>query len=145
MEAAKATALEGDWAKLEKLIRDIRIALLTTVDLDAQFHARPVQTLQLEGRDTLWFFTDWSSPKVHEMHQDVRVALGYADPQAHTYVAVSGSATLLRDPRKAGELWSIERAEYWIAPGPVSYLLAAAKAAVTHVPATVIGQNQKLD
>jgi general stress protein 26 len=167
MEAAKATALEGDWAKLEKLIRDIRIALLTTVDLDGHFHARPVQTLQLEGRDTLWFFTDWSSPKVHEMHQDVRVALGYADPQAHTYVAVSGSATLLRDPRKAGELWSIEqrayypdgpqdqrlallrvsieRAEYWIAPGPVSYLLAAAKATVTGVPAGVIGENQKLE
>jgi general stress protein 26 len=167
MQDAKAEALQGDWAKLGKLIRDIRVALLTTVDGDGHFHTRPVQTLQLEGHDTLWFFTDWSSPKVHELHQDVRVALGYADPHQHTYVAVSGSSTLLRDPQKAKELWgieqrayypdgpedrrlallrvSIERAEYWVAPGPVSYLVAAAKAAVTGVPAAVIGENQKLE
>jgi len=167
MQETKTAALEGDWDKLGKLIRDIRVALLTTVDLDGHFHARPVQTLQLEGHDTLWFFTDWSSPKVNEMHQDVRVGLGYADPHQHAYVAVSGRSTLLRDPQKAKELWGIEqrayypdgpqdrrlallrvrieRAEYWVAPGPVSYLLAAAKAAVTGVPATVIGENQKLE
>jgi general stress protein 26 len=167
MKDANAEVLQGDWAKLGKLIRDIRVALLTSVDLDGQFHTRPVQTLQLEGHETLWFFTDWSSPKVHEMHRDVRVALGYADPRQHAYVAVSGRSTLLRDPQKAKKIWSIEqrayypdgpedrrlallrvsieRAEYWIAPGPVSYLLAAAKAAITGIPAAVIGENQKLE
>src|SRR6202453_1365312 len=75
MQDVKPQALKGDWAKLGKLIRDIRVALLTTVDPDGHFHTRPVQTLQLEGHDTLWFFTDWSSPKVHELHRDVRVSL----------------------------------------------------------------------
>jgi general stress protein 26 len=167
MNDPKPDSQPGDWAKLGKLIRDIRVALLTTVDLDGHFHTRPVQTLQLEGDDTLWFFTDWSSPKVHEMHQDVRVALSYADSRQHAYVAVSGSSNLLRDPKKAAELWGveqrayypdgpqdrrlallrvrIERAEYWIAPGRTSYLLAAAKAAVTGVPAGVIGENRKLE
>jgi general stress protein 26 len=167
MQDGKAEALPGDWTKLGKLIREIRVALLTTVDLDGHFHTRPVQTLQLEGHDTLWFFTDWSSRKVHEMHQDVRVALAYADPHQHAYVAVSGSSTLLRDSQKAKALWgveqrayypegpedqrlallrvSIERAEYWVAPGPVSYLLAAAKATVTGIPAGVIGENRKLE
>jgi general stress protein 26 len=167
MQDPKVDSRPGDWAKLGKLIRDIRVALLTSVDLDGHFHTRPVQTLQLEGDETLWFFTDWSSPKVHEMHQDVRVALSYADSRRHAYVAVSGSSILLRDPQKAGELWSveqrayypdgpedrrlallrvrIERAEYWIAPGRTSYLLAAAKAVVTGVPAGVIGENRKLE
>lgn len=167
MQENKAPSLEGDWANLGKLILDIRVALLTTVDLEGHFHTRPVQTLQLDGHDTLWFFTDWSSPKVDEMHRDVRVALGYADPRQHAYVAISGSSSLLRDAQKAKDLWGIEqrayypdgpedrrlallrvrieRAEYWIAPGPVSYLLAAAKATVTGVPATVIGENQKLE
>ncbi len=167
MPDAEREAHPGDWAKLAKLIRAIRVALLTTVDLDGHFHTRPVQTLQLEGRDTLWFFTDWSSPKVLEMDRDVRVALGYADPHQQTYVAVSGSATLLRDPQKAKELWGVEQrayypdgpednrlallrvgiehAEYWVAPGRVSYLLAAAKARVTGVPAGVIGEHQKLE
>jgi general stress protein 26 len=156
----------GDFAKLGELIRDIRVALLTTVDRDGGFHTRPVQTLQVEADRTLWFFTDWSSPKVDELQHDVRVSLGYADPAKNVYVAVSGSGSLLRDLQKAKQLWSIEqrayypagpederlallrvvieRAEYWIAPGRTSYLVAAATAAVTGKPASVIGGNRKI-
>jgi hypothetical protein len=36
----------------------------------------------------------------------------------------------------------IDRAEYWIAPGRPSYVFAALKAAVTGVPAGVVGKNQ---
>jgi len=157
----------SDFAKVSEFIREIRIALLTTVDRDGRFHTRPVQTLHVDADRTLWFFTDWSSPKVEELHHDIRVSLGYADPKRHVYVAVSGSGSLLRDTRKAEQLWSIEqrayypdgprderlallrvsieRAEYWIAPGRVSYLLAAATAVVTGKPAGVIGENRTID
>jgi general stress protein 26 len=156
----------GDLAKLGELIRDIRVALLTTADRDGHFHSRPVQTLQVEAERTLWFFTDWSSPKVDELHHDVRVSLGYADPTRNVYVAVNGSGSLFRDSQKARQLWSmeqrayypegpederlallrvvIERAEYWIAPGRTSYLIAAVTAAVTGTPAGVIGDNRKI-
>jgi general stress protein 26 len=156
----------GDFAKLGELIRDIRVALLTTRDLDGRFHTRPVETLQIEGDRTLWFFTDWMSPKVDELTHDVRVSLGYADPTKNAYVAVSGSGGLFRNVEKARELWSIEqrayypegpdderlallrvvieRAEYWIAPGRTSYLIAAATAAVTGTPAGVVGENRQL-
>ena len=82
------------------------------------------------------------------------------------YVAVSGSGSLFRDIQKAKQLWSveqrayypdgpgderlallrvlIERAEYWIAPGRTSYLVAAVAAAVTGTPAGVIGENRKI-
>jgi general stress protein 26 len=157
----------GDLAKLGELIRDIRVALLTTLDRDCRFHTRPVQTLQVEDDGTLWFFTDWSSPKVDELHHDVRVSLGYADPTKNAYVAVSGTASLLRDIQKAKQLWSIEqrayypegpdderlallrvvieRAEYWIAPGRTSYLIAAVTAAVTGTPVGIIGENRKIE
>jgi general stress protein 26 len=156
----------GDFAKLGELIRDIRVALLTTVDRGGRFHTRPVQTLQVEADEALWFFTDWSSPKVDELHHDVRVSLGYADPAKNVYVAVSGSGSLHRDIQKAKQLWSIEqrayypegpederlallrvlieRAEYWIAPGRTSYLVAAATAAATGTPSRVIGENRKI-
>src|ERR1700730_15966902 len=156
----------GDWLKLGELIRNIRVALLTTIDHDGRFHTRPVQTLQVDADRTLWFFTDWSSPKVDELHHDVRVSLGYADPTNNVYVAVSGSGSLFRDIQKAKQLWSIEqrayypdgpedkrlallrvlieRAEYWTAPGRTSYLLCAMKAAVTGTPANVIGENRKI-
>ena len=157
----------GDRRKVGELIRAIRVAFLTTVDRDGRFHARPVQTLQVDADETLWFFTDWTSPKVDELHRDVRVSLGYADPAKKVYVAISGVGTLLRDPQKASELWSVEqrayyprgpederlallrvridRAEYWIAPGRVSYLVAAAKAALTGMPAGVVGENRKVE
>jgi general stress protein 26 len=157
----------GDRAKVGELIREIRVALLTTVDRDGRFHARPVQTLQVDADDALWFFTDWTSPKVDELRHDVRVSLGYADPAKNMYLAINGTGSLLRDPRKAGELWSVEqrayyprgpeddrlallrvridRAEYWIAPGRVSYLVAAAKATLTGMPAGVIGENRKVE
>jgi general stress protein 26 len=157
----------GDRAQVGELIRTIRVALLTTMDRDGRFHARPVQTLQVDADEALWFFTDWTSPKVDELRHDVRVSLGYADPAKNLYLAISGSGSLLRDPQKASELWSVEqrayyprgpederlallrvridRAEYWIAPGRVSYLVAAAKATLTGMPAGVIGENRKVE
>jgi general stress protein 26 len=39
----------------------------------------------------------------------------------------------------------IERAEYWIAPGRPSYMVAALKAAVTGTPAGIIGENRKIE
>ena len=157
----------GDWLKLGALIRDIRVALLTTIDHDGRLHTRPVQTLQVDADRTLWFFTDWTSPKVDELHHDVRVSLGYADPAKNVYAAVSGSGRLFRDVQKAKQLWSveqrayypagpederlallrvlIERAEYWIAPGRTSYLIAAMTAAATGTPAGVIGENRKIE
>jgi general stress protein 26 len=167
MPELKSDAAPGDRAKIGELIRAIQVALLTTVDGDGHFHTRPVQTLQVEADGTLWFFTDWSSPKVDELRHDMRVSLGYADPSKHTFVAISGMGSLQRDLKKAQELWSPEqrayypqgpddprlavlrvrfdRAEYWIAPERVYYLIAAAKAALTGTPATVIGENRKVE
>lgn len=157
----------GDLDKLGEFILDIRVALLTTVDRDGHFHTRPVQTLEVEGDRTLWFFTDWSSPKVDELKHDMRVSLGYADTAKNVYVAVTGSGRLMRDGQKAKKLWSteqrayypqgpedgrlallrvdIDRAEYWIAPGRISYIVAAVTAAVTGTPAGIIGENRKIE
>ena len=161
-----ARSMAGDLAELTRMIREIRIALLTTVGSEGQFHTRPVQTLKVEDDATLWFFTDWASPKVTELHRDIRVSLGYADPAKNVYVALSGEGGLVRDPQKAKELWSIEQrayypkgpnderlallrvamlhAEYWIAPGRTSYIIAAVRAGITGKPAGVIGEDHKV-
>ncbi|HEX3847822.1 MAG TPA: pyridoxamine 5'-phosphate oxidase family protein [Steroidobacteraceae bacterium] len=156
----------ADAAKVSELIRRIRAGMLTTLDHDGTLHARPVQTLDVEGIEALWFFTDWASAKVDELRADTRVSVGYADPSSGAFVAVSGTARMLRDPQRAQRLWTpeqlayypdgpgdarlallrveVERAEYWIAPGRVAYLWAAAKAAATGAPAGVVGENKKL-
>ena len=72
-----------------------------------------MQLLQLESDRTLWFFTDWHSPKVTELQNDERVGLGFADPASSTFVVVSGTGRLLRDPVKARELWTAEQRAFY--------------------------------
>jgi len=96
-----------------------------------------------------------------------RVSLGYADPAKNVYCAVSGLGRLLRDIQKAKQLWSMEQrayypngpederlallrvqikhAEYWIAPGRTSYIVAVVDRRYHwERPAGVIGENQKI-
>jgi general stress protein 26 len=155
----------GSWARVFELIGEIRVALLTSLDAHGRFHTRPLQTMQVGTDRTLWFFTAWNSPKVRELDADVRVSVAYADLARHVYVTVAGTATLLRDAQKAKELWSLEQrayypdgpsdarlallrvdmeqAEYWLAPGPLSYLVAAAKATLSGTPVEIVGVNRE--
>jgi general stress protein 26 len=166
LQAPASAGVQAELSNVLELIRHIRIALLTTLERDGAFHARPVQTLGIDADGTLWFFTDLHSGKAHELRADMRVSLGYANTATNRYVAVNGVGTVLRDPHRAQELWQveqrayyptgpgderlgllrvqIERDEYWIAPGRPSYLYAALKAAATGTPAGVIGVNAEV-
>ena len=98
-------AKAGDLAELIRIVRSIRIALLTTVGRDGEFHTRPVQTLQVDADGTLWFFTDWTSPKVTELHQDASVSLGYADLAKNTMLLSAAKAScsgITKKPRNCG-------------------------------------------
>ncbi len=158
---------DREFAPFARLIRQIEVALLTTVDRDGQFHARPVQTLAIERDRTLWFFTDVRSEKAFELARDIRLGLGYAHPGRRSYVAVGGTGRVLRDENKARQLWTreqrayypdgpedehlvllrvqVERAEYWLSSGKTAHLLAAIKARVTGRPARVVGRNCRID
>jgi general stress protein 26 len=161
------TFVSSDITTVAALIRDIRVGLLTTLDARRRFHTRPVETLELEADRTLWFFTDWTTPKVSELEKWSHASVGYADVSGGRYLAVRGSARLLRDPEKAKQLWSVaqlayypdgpedarlallriqmERAEYWLAPGRGAHLTAAARAMLTGHPAGIVGENRVVD
>ncbi len=164
-QAGQREPADAGFARLGELIGQIEVAFLTSVEPDGRLHTRPVQTLRYEPDGYLWFFTDRHSPKADELRHDARVSLGYADPAHRRYVAVTGIAALLTDRAKAAELWTpvqrawyphgpederlallrvqIERAEYWLPPGPGGYLIAAAKAVATGEPVEP-GENRKL-
>lgn len=159
-------AATGELPKVLDLVREIRVAFLITLSSEGEFHARPVQTLGIEPDGTLRFFTDVHSGKAEELRQDLRVGLVYADSNRNRYVAIRGTGRITRDPQRARELWSIEQlayyphgpederlglltvrvnhAEYWLAPGRGSYLVAALSAVVSGVPAGVVGENSQL-
>ena len=144
----------SDVQKLGELIKGIRIAMLTTVDDEGCLHSRPMANQDNVFDGTLWFFTDATSAKVHELQRDRHVNLSYADPGENRYVSVSGTASVSRDRDKMKELWSplhkawfpdgledpniallrveVEKAEYWDSPSSaVVRLFGFAKALAT--------------
>ena len=124
--------------KLWELIKDIKIAMLTTEDADGVLRSRPMATQQAEFEGDLWFFTGASSRKVREASRHHEVNLSYAEPGSNKYVSVSGTASVVHDAAKAKELWNpiytawfpegledpnlallkveVHKAEYWDSP-----------------------------
>ena len=50
--------------KVWEMIRDVRVAMMVTLDEDGHMRGRPMQAVSLkEFTGTLWFFTRQPSPK----------------------------------------------------------------------------------
>lgn len=153
--------------KLNELIKDVRIAMLTTAERDGTLRSRPMGTQQVEFDGDLWFFTYADAAKVNEVQQDHHVNVSYAAPDDQRYVSVSGTANLVRDQQKMKELWNpiykawfpkglddpniallkvnVEQAEYWDSPsGFVVQTIGFVKAIATGERAE-IGDNKKID
>ncbi|MBV9076690.1 MAG: pyridoxamine 5'-phosphate oxidase family protein [Methylobacteriaceae bacterium] len=103
--------------KLYDLIKDVRIAMMTSVNPDGSLHARPMYNHQADETGDLWFFTRARDPKVQEIRRDAEVALAYADPSNQNYVSVSGTAEIVTDKDKVKDLWS-EGLRTWFPKGP---------------------------
>ena len=156
-------ALELD--KLRDKITDIRIAMLTTLEQDGDFHTRPMATHDMDADGTMWFFTYDNSHKVEEVEKDPRVSVAFADPGSELYVSTIGTAEIVKDKVKINELWSdflktwfpkgkddptiallkvtIHGGEYWDRPGgKMVKLFEMAKGAITG-DADKTGRNEK--
>ncbi len=174
-DSALETDLRG-WAppdaettrKLAALIKDIRIAMLTTFGADGSLRSRPMATQETGfEKGELWFFTADDSPKASEIAREHEVNLAYAEPKDQRYISLSGLAALVRDPARARRLWNpglkawfpkgpddphlallrvrVHTAEYWDAPaGRMAGLFARAKASFSGAPAKELGEHGKL-
>src|SRR4028118_401596 len=92
--------------KLNEMIKDIRIAMLTTQAPEGSLRGRPMATQEAPFDGDLWFFTGAASHKVDEVEDEHHVHLSYAAPEDNRYVSISGRASVVRDRAKAQELWS---------------------------------------
>ena len=124
-------------AKIADLIKDIHVAMLTTVSPDGSLHSRPMATQNTPFNGEVVFLTREDSGKVDEIRQDAAVSLCYSDAK-HAFVTMSGRATLSADRALIAALWTpeykawfpegesdptirvlrvrIEQVEYWDAP-----------------------------
>jgi general stress protein 26 len=151
-------------AKVRELLKDARIAMLTTVALDGSLVSRPMATQQVQFDGDAWFFAESDAPKIKELQADPRLNAAYTD--GGNYVSLSGTASLVHDDHKKRELWntfaqawfqcepedpkvvliklSPSSAEYWDTPGKASSLIAMVKGKVTGERPDV-GENEVVE
>ena len=157
------------FARLSELIKDIHIAMLTTVTGDGTIRSRPMGTQQVDLiNGALWFFASSESPKTDEILHHQQVNLSYASIDKQRYVSVSGRAHVLRDKNKTRELWKpaakiwfqqgvddptlvllrvdVVAAEYWDSPSSkMVQLYGMAKFALTGKTSKALGENVHVD
>jgi general stress protein 26 len=92
--------------KVSGLIKDIKMAMLTTEAEDGVLRSRPMATQNSPCDGTLWFFTSARSGKVGELEWNPEVNLSYAEPSDNKYVSLSGNGEIVRDRARMAELWS---------------------------------------
>ena len=103
---ADKVAVSHDVSKLVEKIKDIRIAMMTTIENGQELHSRPMYTNVPDDDGTLWLFTEQDSSKVQEVKEDRHINLGYSKPEDNLYVAITGTAQVVSDRAKIKELWS---------------------------------------
>ena len=153
--------------ELSAKLKDIKIAMLTTINKEGKPHSRPMYTFELKDDGFIWMFLAKDSHKVSEIKANPHVILNYSNPQHDLYLTVNGIAEISENSAKIEELWSDrfkawfpygktdpnlgllkitpQQAEYWESP---DLLLAQIVSLVKNTlsgNAYVEGENKKID
>lgn len=157
---------DAEIKKLSELMKDIKFAMLTTLEEDGSLHSRPMTTQQIDFEGDLWFFTSAASGKVWEAGHQRQVNVSFADPEKSRFVSVSGTAALTRDRAKMEQLWkapykvifpnglddpdlamlqvTVQKAEYWdSSPTAIGRAIDFAKAYLTK-DVSKLGEHAKI-
>jgi general stress protein 26 len=130
--------------KLRKIIKNTRVAMLTTVASDGSLRSRPMVTPDADFDGELWFFTRYNSPKSEEVQENQKVNVTYASRKNDRYVSVSGTAALVRDPDKVKELWRGALKE-WFPEGKKDPALALLKVTIDKAEYWDANENRMVD
>ncbi|MET0935627.1 MAG: pyridoxamine 5'-phosphate oxidase family protein [Luteibacter sp.] len=159
-------ARHDDYEKIWSLIKDARVAMLTS-EREGHLYSRPMVASQKTFDGSLWFFTRKSSPKVAEVEGHHEVNVAYASASDNSYVSLAGRAAIVDDRASIDAHWNewiktwfpdgkddpdialirvdVDTAEYWDAPS--SKMVVAfdyLKARLTGETPDM-GENRKVD
>ncbi|WP_367105815.1 pyridoxamine 5'-phosphate oxidase family protein [uncultured Psychrobacter sp.] len=93
--------------KIQEVIKDVKFAMMTTVNKEGDLHAWPMTTSETSlGAKEIWFVGDKTSDVVKDLQNNKKVGLSYATQDEKNYVSISGNAELSDNKDKLDELWS---------------------------------------
>lgn len=102
--------------KLKELAKEIDFCMFCTNVNQLPFSTRPMSTRDVDDEGNIWFFSRAGSGKNLELKQDDQVQLLYAKPGSSEFLSVYGHADVIKDKKKAEELWSVF-AKTWFSEG----------------------------
>jgi general stress protein 26 len=91
--------------KIDSMIKDIKAAMLTTMEDDGTHRSRPMWTIGREFDGRIYFFTDVNSAKAYEVRKFPSINLSYADPGGQNYVSITGTCKVITDRGLIRELF----------------------------------------
>jgi general stress protein 26 len=97
-------------------LKDIKIAMLTTINEAGRSHSRPMYTFEMKDDGIIWMFISKESQTLKEIETNHQVLLNYSNPQHSLYVTVNGEAEISEDHAKIEEFWS-DRFKAWFPYG----------------------------
>lgn len=90
---------------LAEMIRDIRVAMLTTVTGDGRLRSRPMATQEIGADGLIYFLTRSDAGKADEIRHNDHVNVTYVDAAGNRFVSLTGVAAVSQDRAKIAELW----------------------------------------
>ena len=152
--------------KIAGMIKEIRIAMLTTVSPNSALHSRPMATQTTPFEGEALFLTAANSGKVEDIEDDAEVNLTYVDGK-QTFLTMSGRAKIENDRTMIAKLWNpmfkawfpegeddpnirilrvhVEEAEYWEAPANAVLRKMKILARAATGGKTKVGEHAKVD
>ena len=139
------------------LIKDAKVAMLTTMTADGEHVSRPMGLQEAAFDGDLWFFAYEDSAKVAQIRATPAVNVSFSDTKGHSWTSIAGRGRIVQDRAKAEQLWTpvlkawfpdgletpgltllkieADTAEYWDAPtSTVAFVAGTLRAAVTGDP-----------
>jgi general stress protein 26 len=168
IENSKSSSTENseNLAKVNELIKDIRTAMMMTLDAEGMPRSRPMHTQEAEFDGVLWFMAGASSDKAREIANDPRVHLSYIDSSGEKYISVTGRAKIVNDRARIKSMWSpflkawwdgpddpeirlirvdVHKVEFWDTPGgKIASVLSIVKSVITGTRDTS-SENETID
>lgn len=105
--------------KLWSMIKKHKFVMMTTREQDDDLRSRPMTTVDKDFNGSLWFFAKSDSGTATAIARNPGVSLSYGDSSTMDFVAIAGTATLVRNVDKKKALWN-SSVQAWFPEGPES-------------------------
>lgn len=100
--------VERIWDFIEK----VGVGMLTT-RFAGGLRARPMEARPDRSEGAIFFVTDVRSAKDDELAVTPHACLIFVDPNAKTYLSITGRARIVDDPAKIEEIWRATDKAWW--------------------------------